>query len=164
MPNHDEYGRKHPDWFDAGVEWNAWLEYTWDTALEFCQMALEMERYDSNYRAEEYIPLVKSCIDFFDQHYRMLARQRGRKELDGEGKLILYPGSACETFKMTYNSTSTIAALRCVTSTLIEYLSKHGADSVDINKYKKQIQYLFHYILSLYKSFYTHSYYNQMYL
>ena len=137
LPNHDEYGRKHPDWFDAGVEWNAWLEYTWDTALEFCQMALEMERYNSNYRAEEYIPLVKSCIDFFDQHYRMLARQRGRKELDGEGKLILYPGSACETFKMTYNSTSTIAALRCVTSTLIEYLSKHGADSVDINKYKK---------------------------
>lgn len=137
LPNHDEYGRKHPAWFDAGIEWNAWLEYTWDTALEFCQMALEMERYDANYKADEYIPLVKSCIDFFDQHYRLLSRLRGRKEFDGDGKLILYPGSACETFKMAYNSTSTIAALRCVTSSLITYLSSHGADSIDIYKYTK---------------------------
>lgn len=139
LPNHDEYGRKHPDWFDAGVEWNAWLEYTWDTALEFCQMALEMERYDGSFSAAPYIPLVQSCIDFFNEHYRMLAKQRGRKDLDGDGKLILYPGSGCETFKMAYNASSTIAALQTVTASLIDYLQTHQGDSTTISKYQ-QIQ------------------------
>lgn len=147
LPNHDEYGRKHPDWFDAGVEWNAWLEYTWDTALEFCQMALEAERYagsstsintkESGFSAEPYLPLIMSCIDFFDEHYRMQARQRGRRELDGEGKLILYPGSACETFKMAYNATSTVVALQTVTASLVDYLQVHQADTALIGKYQK---------------------------
>jgi hypothetical protein len=43
-----------------------------------------------------------------------LANQRGAKRLDGNGKLVLYPGSGGETFKGAYNSTSTIAALRTV--------------------------------------------------
>ena len=29
------------------LEYNAWLEYEWDTVLEFCQMILETARYDS---------------------------------------------------------------------------------------------------------------------
>ena len=154
LPNHDEYGRKHPDWFDTGVEWNAWLEYTWDTALEFCQMALERERYTTPlapatakgarptaiYPAEPYIPLVMSCIDFFDEHYRMLARQRGRREFDGDGRIIIYPGSACETFKMATNATSTVAALRTVTASLIDYLNTHGTDSTTLDKYTKIYQ------------------------
>ena len=47
----------------------------------------------------------------------MLASRRGRKALDGDGHLILFPGSACETYKMTNNASSTIAALRTVLET-----------------------------------------------
>lgn len=116
LPNPAEYGYERPEWFDKGVEYNAWLEYLWDTSLEFCQMILETRRY-FNADITPYLPLIESCLTFFDEHYRLLARRRGRRELDGDGCLILYPGSACETYKMAYNAASTVAALRVVLET-----------------------------------------------
>lgn len=59
-------------------------------------------------------------MTFFDEHYQYLAKQRGIKPLDGNGKLILYPGSAAETFKMANNPSSTIAALQVVTQRLLQ--------------------------------------------
>lgn len=116
LPNPAEYGFKRPDWFDKGLEYNAWLEYEWDTVLEFCQMILETKNY-ADADIAPYIPLIESSLTFFDEHYRMLASRRGRKALDGEGHLVLFPGSACETYKMTNNASSTIAALRTVLET-----------------------------------------------
>lgn len=113
LPNPAEYGFKRPEWFDKGLEYNAWLEYEWDTVLEFCQMILETKNY-ANADITRYMPLIESSLTFFDEHYRKLASQRGRKDLDGEGHLVLFPGSACETYKMTNNASSTIAALRTV--------------------------------------------------
>ncbi len=113
LPNPSEYGWKRPEYFDKGVEYNAWLEYEWETVLEFCQMILETKSY-SNADISKYKPLIESCLKFFDEHYRYLAQRRGRKTLDGDGKLILFPGSACETYKMANNPSSTIAALRTV--------------------------------------------------
>jgi hypothetical protein len=118
LPNPSEYGWNRPDTFDKGVEYNAWLEYQWDTVLEFCLMMLETERYAGN-DISTYIPFIESCLTFFNEHYLYLARQRGRKDLDAEGHLVLYPGSACETFKMAYNATPTIAALTTVLTRLI---------------------------------------------
>jgi hypothetical protein len=40
LPDYAEYGQKRPVDFDKGVEYNAWLEYTWDTVFEFCLMML----------------------------------------------------------------------------------------------------------------------------
>lgn len=73
------------------------------------------------------VAFVRSCLRFFDEHYQYLARQRGAKTLDGEGKIVFYPGSGGETFKGAYNSASTVAALRTVTQTLDEML---GGDSL----------------------------------
>jgi hypothetical protein len=122
LPNPSEYGWKRPDYFDKGLEYNAWLEYQWDTALEFCQMILETKNYN-NADISKYKPLIESCVQFFDEHYRYLAKLRGRKELDGDGRLILFPGSACETYKMANNASSTIAALKTV-------LKSQGNDSL----------------------------------
>ncbi len=119
LPNPSEYGWKRPSTFDKGLEYNAWLEYQWDTVLEFCSMMLDTHDY-SHANVDEYVPLIESVLTFFDEHYRWLAIQRGRKALDGEGHLVLYPGSACETYKMAYNSTSTISALKVVLGKLIE--------------------------------------------
>ena len=113
LPNPAEYGFKRPEWFDKGLEYNAWLEYEWDTILEFCQMILETKNY-ANADITPYLPLIESSLTFFDEHYRQLASRRGRKALDGNGQLVLFPGSACETYKMTNNASSTIAALRTV--------------------------------------------------
>jgi hypothetical protein len=118
LPCYPEYGTKRPAGFDPGLERNAWLEYEWDTALEFCMMALESERYQTTSKLLSLTPnlsdFVRSCLHFFDEHYQYLANQRGAKRLDANGKLVLYPGSGGETYKMAYNSTSTIAALHTV--------------------------------------------------
>ena len=102
--------------FPLELEYNAWLEYEWDTVLEFCQMILETKNY-ANADITPYLPLIESSLTFFDEHYRQLASRRGRKALDGNGHLILFPGSACETYKMTNNASSTIAALKVVLET-----------------------------------------------
>jgi len=127
LPNMAEYGFKRPSNFDKGVEYNAWLEYLWDTVFEFCLMMLEEERYTQK-DISSYIPFIESCLKFFDEHYQYLAKQRGIKALDGNGQLVLFPGSGAETFKMAYNATSTIAALKTVTERVLQlpqhYLSE----------------------------------------
>jgi len=128
FPNMAEYGYDRPAHADPGMEYNPWLEYEWDTALEFCFMILETQRYNGD-NIERYIPLIESCLTFFDEHYLYLAERRGAKSLDENGHLILYPGSAGETYKMAYNASSTIAALRTVLARLLElpdqYLSEN---------------------------------------
>ncbi len=127
LPSYAEFGLDRPTGYNPGVEYNAWLEYEWDTVLEFCLMMLENERYaDEN--IAEYLPFIESCLTFFDEHYQFLAQQRGSKKLDGYGHLVLYPGSACETYKMTTNSTSTIVALQTVLSRLLELPSGYLSD------------------------------------
>lgn len=118
LPDFAEYGQKRPAGYDKGMEYNAWLEYEWDTVLEFCLMMLQEQEYTRKDITDK-IPFIESCLQFFDEHYQYLAKQRGSKALDGNGKLILYPGSGAETFKMAYNSTSTIAALQTVTKKML---------------------------------------------
>ena len=120
LPNPAEYAWKRPENFDPGVEYNAWLEYQWDTVLEFCQMMLLQKDY-TNSDLSKYKPFILSCLRFFDEHYQYLAKKRGIKALDANGNLVLYPGSAAETYKMANNATSTIAALRIVTEGLMKY-------------------------------------------
>jgi hypothetical protein len=119
LPNCSEYGWDRPADFDKGMEYNAWLEYQWDTVFEFCLMMLETERYTGQ-DISHYIPFIESCLTFFSEHYQYLARLRGRKTFDGNGHLVLYPGSACETYKMAYNPTPTIAALKTITTRMLE--------------------------------------------
>jgi hypothetical protein len=118
LPNQAEYGWKRPEGFDVGLEYNAWLEYEWDTVLEFCLMILETERYNAN-KIDDYIPLIENVLTFFKEHYTYLANKRGIKPLDANGHLVLYPGSAGETYKMANNASSTIAALQTVLERLI---------------------------------------------
>lgn len=119
LPNCTEYGWARPVGYDPGMQYNAWLEYQWDTSLEFCLMILGTERYTGK-DISDYIPLIESCLTFFDEHYQYLARKRGINVFDSNGHLILYPGSACETYKMAYNATSTIAALKTILTGLLE--------------------------------------------
>ncbi|KAA9339930.1 hypothetical protein F0P96_02480 [Hymenobacter busanensis] len=127
LPNPAEYNWKRPASFDRGLEYNAWLEYEWDTVLEFCLMMLDAEQYAAQ-DVQPYLPFIESCLTFFDQHYQQLARQRGAKVLDGEGHLVLYPGSGAETYKMAYNSTATVAGLRTVLTRLLALPPQVGSE------------------------------------
>ncbi|WP_207422574.1 DUF5703 domain-containing protein [Desertivirga brevis] len=119
LPNPAEYNWKRPASFDPGLEYNAWLEYEWDTVLEFCLMMLETQRYNGT-DIKTYIPFIESCLTFFNEHYQYRSRNRGNKALDGEGHLVIYPGSGAETYKMAYNPSSTISGLRIVLTRLLQ--------------------------------------------
>ncbi len=124
LPNCTEYSWERPPGKDPGMQHNLWLEYQWDTALEFCLMILQLEQYTGR-DISEYLPLFESCLAFFDVHYRFLAWLRGEAELDSMGRLVLYPGSACETYKAANNATPTIAALQQVLTGLLELPGKY---------------------------------------
>ncbi|MGC4102828.1 DUF5703 domain-containing protein [Ferruginibacter sp.] len=138
LPDFAEYGQKRPADFDKGLEYNAWLEYEWDTVLEFCLMMLEEEKYTGKDISDR-IPFIKSCLQFFDEHYQYLAKQRGAKALDGNGKLVLYPGSGAETFKMANNSTSTIAALHTITKVLLSSKYVNEEDKKYLEEFSQRI-------------------------
>lgn len=131
LPNPAEYEWKRPTDYDPGMEYNAWLEYEWDTVFEFCKMMLEQKEY-ANEDIQKYNPFIVSCLRFFDEHYQYLAKQRGRKALDGDGHLILFPGSGAETYKMANNANSTISALTVITEKILtlsdKELSKEDVD------------------------------------
>ena len=119
LPNPTEYG-KHKPGDDPGMDRNAWLEYQWDTALEFCSMIMQAHKY-SGMDIAEYEPLIRQTLIFFDEHYQYIAKKLGVKPLNADGKLMLYPSSGCETYKMAYNPSSVIAALKTVMEQWIEY-------------------------------------------
>ncbi|QES88593.1 DUF5703 domain-containing protein [Rhizosphaericola mali] len=119
LPNIFEYNIKRPSNYDKGLEYNAWLEYQWETVFEFCKMILDTRVY-GNLNIREYIPQIESCISFYDEHYQYLASKRGNKIWDGKGKYIFYPTSAAETYKMTYNSTTVISALKVILSEMLQ--------------------------------------------
>jgi Domain of unknown function (DUF5703) len=124
LPNYAEYGQKRPADFDRGVEYNEWLKYEWDTVFEFCLMMLEEENYTGK-NISTAIPFIESCLSFFDEHYQYLAKQNNQNTLDENGKLVLFPGSAAETYKMAFNATSTIAALQTITKRMLALPAKY---------------------------------------
>jgi hypothetical protein len=81
-------------------------------------MILEADHYQ-DLNITKYIPLIEGCLRFFDAHYQYLAKQRGDAPLDSNGHLVLFPGSGGETYKLAKNASSTIAALKVVTTKLL---------------------------------------------
>lgn len=119
LPMAGSYGWKRPKLLHPGIQHNLWVDYEWDTVLEFCKMALDMHFY-SGADIRKYLPLIEECLRFYDEHYQYLASCRSSKSLDGRGKLILYPSTACETYKVAYNPANTIAALKSVAQSLVQ--------------------------------------------
>lgn len=125
LPNYAEYGQKRPSGFDPGVEYNKWLEYLWDTSLEFCLMILDREDFTGE-DMSGYLPFIESCLVFFDAHYQYLASRRSAARLDQDGHLVLFPGSAAETYKMAYNAVTTVAGLKTVLERLLALPASYG--------------------------------------
>ena len=113
LPNPAEYG-KHKAGDDLGVEKNKWLEYEWDTALEFGKMYRDMLPWHPDTTLEKYRPLVDEPLRFFAEHYTWEAQRRGLSRQDTGDTLVIFPGSGCETYKQARNPASTVAALKAL--------------------------------------------------
>lgn len=140
LPNPAEYG-EHAPGQDRGVESNAWLEYLWDTSLEFCMMALEANRYQQM-DISAYEEMIWQCLVFFDEHYQYVASRMGKLPLTEDGKIVIYPGSGAETHKMAYNPCSTIGALRTVGQAWVDYLSRANRDTASLAPAKRLVSHV----------------------
>jgi hypothetical protein len=103
---------------DRGIEDSRYVDYLWETVLEFCQMILDQERY-SGADITRYLPLIESSVTFFDRHYQQHLLKTEGRAVDEDGHLVFYPGTACETYKGMVNSVVTIAGLRTVLARLL---------------------------------------------
>lgn len=140
LPVGFEYSWKRPEDFDPGVQYNAWIEYQWDTVLEFCMMIIDTYFYNGT-NISKYLPLIESCLKFYDEHYQYLSLKRTPKALDAQGKLVLYPSTALETYKMATNPITTVTALKCVSQAMLdlpkEYLTKKQREYIE--SFRKRI-------------------------
>ncbi|WP_209404925.1 DUF5703 domain-containing protein [Pseudozobellia sp. WGM2] len=118
LPVGFEYGWKRPEYFDPGMEYNSWIEYQWDTSFEFCQMILDAYSF-KNVDIKKYVPLIESCLRFYDEHYQYLSEQRTTQSLNQEGKLIFYPSTAGETYKMATNPITVVLGMKSVIKALL---------------------------------------------
>lgn len=119
LPVGYDYGWKRGADVPPGIECSAWVSYQWDTVFEFCQMALELWQHTAA-DITEYLPLIESCLRFYDEFYQRECLKRTGKRLSDDGKLVIFPGTACETYKNALNPSSTLAALRVVLTRLLQ--------------------------------------------
>lgn len=96
-----------------------WIKYEYSTQLEFAYMILEYYRY-SEKDIKEYIPFIESCVRFYFEHYRRIYFENACSEYDENGKLVIFPSTALETYKNACNPIDAVAGLRAVVGTLME--------------------------------------------
>ena len=106
-------GRKRTPDTEYGVQTNACVEYHYVNQLEFSLMILDYYQF-SGKDISAYLPFVKSALKFFDAHYQYRQMNRNGKPLDENGKLVLYPSTAAEMYKMAKNPVDVISALKTV--------------------------------------------------
>ncbi len=101
------YGKRNPK-MEVGIAYQH--TYYYATQLEFAYMIHEMHRF-TGADISEYIPFLKDVVIFHFEYHKLLQQKRNGKDWDENGKLVLSPGHACETYKGT-NPSNLVAALQ----------------------------------------------------
>lgn len=112
LPNVYEYDAKFYDGeaprtalFPQGIDYNNYLSWLCDTANEFADMIV-LANLHNGFDVDPYIDFIEHQLAWFDEFYRQ------RNGLDRNGRLIIYPGSGAETYKLATNPSSTVSGLR----------------------------------------------------
>ncbi|NMO94963.1 DUF5703 domain-containing protein [Paenibacillus lemnae] len=117
-----------PKNFDRTEMRSAWIRYEYITQVEFAFMIIQYYRYTGN-DIGKYIPFIESCVTFFFEHYEQIHRLNAESPYDADGKLVIFPSTALETYKDALNPTDVISGLKAILtelSRLDEYVdSKH---------------------------------------
>lgn len=93
------------------LQQSRWHKWEWTCGLEVAYIALDYYEYteDEEFLQEKVFPLTQATLDFFDQHY----------DVDVQGKLIMHPSQACETWWDCTNPMPEVAGLIAVTDRLL---------------------------------------------
>lgn len=129
--------RGYNDLVEEGVMANQSIAYHWESQVEHAYMILEYHRFTGN-NISSYIPFIKSALIFFDEHYQKRQKMRNGKSLDDNGKLVIYPSTACESYRGARNPSDLLAGLNACLSYLQE-LSEDYISSEE-KKYFQEFQ------------------------
>jgi hypothetical protein len=121
LPNVYEYNAnifsnnetRDPILYPDGIDFNDYLSWYQDTANEFVDMILQARMYNK-LDIKPWHSFIEYQLAWFDEFYQK------RNGLEPNGTLIIYPGSGAETYKLAFNSASTVSGLR---KTLLDLLS-----------------------------------------
>lgn len=115
----DKGVRKRKSSTEYGEITNDYVKYHYTNQLEFAFMILKYHQYTGK-DIQEYISFINSSVIFFFEHYKYLNKERTGKALDENGKLMLFPSTAAETYKNIANPTDLCAALKAVVLAIID--------------------------------------------
>lgn len=114
----DPYHRRTP-FSDPTEMQGPWTRYLYLSQLEFAFMILRYRQYSGG-DITPYLPFIESAIRFFDVHYQWQHRINALAPLDENGHLVLFPSTACETYKDALNPVDLVSGLQCTVEALLE--------------------------------------------
>lgn len=120
-----------PKSFDRTELRSPWTRYEYITQIEFAYMIIKYYRYTGKDIAR-YIPFIESCVTFFFEHYEQIHQINSGRPYDENGKLVIFPSTALETYKDALNPTDVVSGLKAI---LIELSKLDGY--VDCKRYKE---------------------------
>ncbi len=118
MNSEDVLHRRTP-YSDPTVQMSPWVRYLYGSQLEFSYMILNYAKY-TNRDISPYLDFVERSIRFFDEHYQYRHFVNTGHRLDENGHLVIYPSTACETYKDATNPTDVVSALTATVSMMLE--------------------------------------------
>lgn len=116
--------RGYHDMAEEGVMANQSCAYHWESQVEHAYMILEYHRF-SGADITPYMPFLKAAILFFDEHYQMRQKMRNGKTVDGNGKLVIFPSTSCESYRGAKNPSDLIAGLRACLKSMLDLDEKY---------------------------------------
>ena len=124
LPGACQYGffeggrRGRPKNFEVGIQVNRAGGKVYEEQLDWSWLILQYHQ-SSGADIARYLPLIEQSVIFYDEHYRYRCEKLSGKELDGNGKLVIFPANTLEGHWDARNPTSVIAGLRRVLTELI---------------------------------------------
>jgi hypothetical protein len=125
-----------PKDFEKGEMANSSVSTLYNGELEISYMMLEYHRFAGK-DITPYLPFINACVQFYDEHYRMINKRRTGKELNDEGKLVFYPTTPGESNLNSTNAADIVSGLTAVLTTLID--SKDLALTAEQRKYYAEV-------------------------
>jgi hypothetical protein len=104
---------------EKGVMANGSVAYHWESQLEHAWMILQYHLF-SGRDIKPYMPFIQASVRFFDEHYQIRQKIRNGKNLDENGKLVIYPSTSCESYRGAKNPADLIAGLKACLNGLLD--------------------------------------------
>jgi hypothetical protein len=109
---------------EKGVMANGAIAYHWESQIEHAYMILEYHRF-TGADISTYMPFIEQSLIFFDEHYRARQKMRNGKEVDENGKLVIYPSTSCESYRGATNPADVLAGLKACLKSMLELDEKY---------------------------------------